>query len=91
MNTRFLAGWIGAGVLVAPLVYGATPKKQPATSDDMRRAIAFERYKDLAASRQARKEAIHPRVTYSKANRSVEEPEQGQPVKDKGPAVKSDK
>ncbi|SPF34088.1 conserved exported hypothetical protein [Candidatus Sulfopaludibacter sp. SbA4] len=91
MKTRFLAGWIGLGVLVAPLVYGETPKKQPAMSEDMRRAIAFERYKDLAAARQARKEAIHPSVTYSNANRSVDEPEQGQKVKDPGPAVKKDK
>jgi len=91
MNTWFLAGLIGTGVLVAPLVYGATPKKQPAMSDDMQRAIAFERYKDLAAARQARTEAIHPSVTNSNRNRSVEEPEQGQPLKDKGPAVKKDK
>ena len=61
MKTRLLAGL----VLAAPLVCGATPKKQPAISEDMRRAIAFERYKDLAAARQGRKEAIHPSVTYS--------------------------
>jgi hypothetical protein len=83
--------WLLAGcVLVAPLVYAATPKKQPAMSDDMQRAIAFERYKDLAAARQARKEAIHPSVTYSNRDRSVEEPEQGKAVKDAGP-VKKDK
>ena len=84
MKTRLLAGW----VLLAPLVFGATPKKQPAMSEDMRRAIAFERYKDLAAARQARKEAIHPSVTYSNANRSVEE---GDTMKDKGAPVKKDK
>lgn len=94
MNTRFLAGLIGTGVLAAAVAYGQTaPKKQPAMSEDMRQAIAFERYKDLAAARQARKEAVHPSVTYSNsgANRSVEEPEQGRPAKDKGPAPKKDK
>ena len=54
----------------------------------MRQAIAFERHKDMAAARQARKEKTHPSVTNSNANRSVEEPEKGQKVQDKGPAKK---
>ena len=96
MNTRFLAGLIGAGMLVAPLTFGqTTPAKrnEPAMSQDMRQAIAFERAKDRADARQARIEAKHPSVTYanSGANRSVEEPEQGRPVKDPGPPPKQDK
>jgi hypothetical protein len=95
MKTRFLAGWMGAGLLLAPLVLGATPKNPPAMSDDMRRAIAFERYKDLAAARQARKEAIHGSVTYSNADRaadrSTDESSRGKPVKDSGPGAGKDK
>lgn len=93
MNTRFLAVSIGAGVLAATLAYGqSTPKKQPAISEDMRQAIAFERHKDLADARQARQEAIHPSVTYNtSANRSMEESEPGRPVKDAGPPPKKDK
>jgi hypothetical protein len=84
MSTRILAGCM----LIAPLVYGQTPKKQSTMSSDMQRAIAFERHKDMAAARQARKEKTHPSVTYSNANRTVEEPAQGQKVQDKGPAKK---
>jgi hypothetical protein len=42
-------------------------------SPDMRRAIAWEHYKDVAAARQARIEARHPTVTYGEANRDAEE------------------
>jgi hypothetical protein len=62
---------------------GLLPAAEPRMSDDMRRAIEWERYKDLAAARQAVKERKHPSVTYGEANRS-EEPE-GRPVKDPGP------
>ena len=91
MDCRFLAGVIGAGVLLAPLFGADAPKKRPALSGDMRQAIAFEHYKDIAADRQARKEARHPSVpdSNSNANRTVEEqPDQGRPVKDPGPPPK---
>jgi hypothetical protein len=91
MDFKFLAGVIGAGVLLGPLFGADAPKKRQAVSEDMRQAIAFEHHKDVAAERQARKEARHPSVTYSNgnANRTVEEqPEQGRPVKDPGPPPK---
>jgi hypothetical protein len=53
-------------------------------SEDMRQAIAFEHYKDLAAARQARKEAKHPSVSYSNADRTDEESVANR-VKDPGP------
>ena len=82
MTKMLLAGLLGAGLLLA--------QKQPAMSKDMRDAIAFEHNKDVAAARQARKEAKHPSVTYDNANanrsadRSTDE-SQGKPVKDPGP------
>jgi len=87
MNTRFLAGVMGASVLVTPLTFGQA-KKHPTMSPDMREAIAFERHKEQAAAAQARKEARHPSVVSSDhtANRSAEESEPGRPVKDPGPA-----
>ena len=84
MSTRILIGCM----LIAPVVFGQTPKKPSTMSADMRQAIAFERHKDMAAARQALKEKTHPSVTYSNANRSVEEQEKGQKVQDKGPAKK---
>ena len=39
-------------------------------TDDLRHAIEWERYKDLAAARQAAKKPKHPSVTYGEANRS---------------------
>jgi len=59
----------------------------------MSQAIAWERSKDVAADRQARKEKTHPSVTYSNANRSadrVDESSDGKIVKDPGPTVKKD-
>jgi len=77
------------------MLLAETAKKQPAMSEDMRRAIAWEHYKDLAAARQARLEAIHPSVTYTDANRSAdrsaEESNPGKIVKDPGPTVRKDK
>ena len=82
---------------MAPLAFSADKpqSKQPAMSRDMREAIAFERAKDRADARQARKEAIHPSVTYNDANRSADrstdENTKGRTVKDTGPApVKKD-
>jgi hypothetical protein len=96
MKARILAGLIGAGLVFAPMVSAATAKKKPgAMSEDMRRAVAWERYKDLAAARQARLEAVHPSVTYTDANRSAdrsaEPPTSGKTVKDPGPTVRKDK
>ena len=54
-------------------------------SEDMRQAIAFERYKDLAAARQERKEARHPSVTYNNAERSTDREAGANRVKDPGP------
>jgi hypothetical protein len=94
MKTRLLAGCVGAGLLLAPLVSAETAKKSRAVSSDMQRAIAFERYKDLASARQARKEARHPSVTYSnadRADRSTDESTQGKKVIDPGPGRQRDK
>jgi hypothetical protein len=69
---------------VLPLTAADQPPAKPQSGDSaMQRAIAFERYKDLAAARQARKEAVHPSVTYSQADRSAE-PQTGSTVKDPG-------
>ena len=67
MKTRLLSLCIGSGLL-----FGAVAADRQ--SDDMRRAIEWERYKDLAAARQAAKEKKHPSVEYrsSEANRSDE-------------------
>ena len=59
-----------------------------AADRDMQRAIAWERFKDRAAARQAAKERRHPSVTYNdnnSANRSTDEDVQGTKVKDPGP------
>ena len=66
MRTKYLAGFISAGVLLSPFAYAADPpQKKSKVSDDMAQAIAFERHKEAAAARQARIEAKHPTVTYS--------------------------
>jgi hypothetical protein len=95
MKARILAGLMGAGLVFAPMVLAATDKKKPAMSEDMRRAIAWEHYKDLAAARQSRLEARHPSVTYTDANRSAdrsaEESDPGKTVKDPGPTVRKEK
>ena len=63
---------------------------EPAMTEDMREAIAFEHAKDVADERQARLEAQHPSVTYGEANRSADRQETppGKPVKDPGPRKK---
>ncbi|SPE27272.1 conserved exported hypothetical protein [Candidatus Sulfopaludibacter sp. SbA3] len=80
MKTRLFAGVLGACLLLAPLSAAddakakqntAKPKAARSTQDsDMQLAIAFERYKDLAAARQARLEARHPTVFYNNADRT---------------------
>ena len=65
MMTKLLAGVVGAGLLLAPLGMAEDKEhKSKQGNDDMSRAIAFERYKDMAAARQARREAKHPSVTF---------------------------
>ncbi len=96
MKTRLLAGLVGVGVMFVPLASGASAKKKqsPKMSDDMARAIAFERAKDRADARQARLEARHPSVTYTNPNaeRMEESQTPGRQVKDPGePAWKRDK
>ena len=75
MHTRLFVGLIASGMLFAP--FGVAVQRRPAQqrtmSADMRRAIEFERHKDLAAARQARIEARHPTVFYNQAERSAEE------------------
>jgi hypothetical protein len=80
MKTSLVAICIGSGLLV-----GAVAVRQ---NDDVRRAIEWERYKDLAAARQAAKERKHPSVTYGygEANREDEHAlPQRQRVVDPGP------
>lgn len=89
MRIRVLAGILGAGFLLAPwsVADDSSGKSKPQKMDeDMRRAIAFERYKEQAAARQERQEARHPSVKYSDADRSADgEAERGREVKDRGP------
>ncbi|HLK63093.1 MAG TPA: hypothetical protein VKU19_06615 [Bryobacteraceae bacterium] len=99
MKPRLLVALMGAGLIFVPLAGAQTqtskPKPsasvkqtEPAMSEDMREAIAFQRNKDIADARQARLEAEHPSVTYSEANRSADrstDDQQGTPVKDPGP------
>ena len=95
MQTRLLIGLACAGLCLAPLVKAEEGKqKKPEMSEDMRRAIAFERAKDRAAARQARLEARHPSVTNStnSANRADESATSGREVKDPGePQARLDK
>lgn len=95
MKTRVFAGLIAAGLFLAPLSAADTAKRKAATQQqdsDMQKAIAFERYKDLAAARQAKIEAKHPTVFYNNADRSADRDNdsQGQKVIPKDP-VKKDK
>jgi hypothetical protein len=62
MKFRLLALAIGSGMMFAAI---AADRQ----SDDMRRAIAWEHFKDVAAARQAAKERVHPSVSYGEANR----------------------
>jgi hypothetical protein len=88
MKTRWLAGWIGAAMLLTPLAKAQNDGRKEGTSADMRAAIQWEQHKDAAAARQARLERLHPSVTYdnpNSANRTMEEPAEGRSVKDPGP------
>jgi len=97
-----MAAILATGLMFAPIVSAERAKKKngqtvaqnrlpdSGMSEDMRQAISWERFKDMAAARQERSEARHPSVSYSDANRSADrmadEP-QGTPVKDPGPAA----
>jgi hypothetical protein len=93
MKTRLLAGLMGMGLLMVPLASAQTTTKNHSTmSSDMRRAIKFQHDKDVADARQAQREARHPSVSYSEANRSADRSQdEGNTVKDPGPTVKKDK
>jgi hypothetical protein len=66
-----------AGMCVAAALCAAADK-------DMQRAIAWERFKDQAAARQAAKERRHPSVSYNSTANRASEDVQGTPVKDPG-------
>lgn len=80
MITRLTVSAAAVGLLLAPVLVGAERERTRMT-DDMRRAIAFERHKEAAAARQARIEARNPTVTYT-ADREAEP--QGRVVADPG-------
>jgi hypothetical protein len=87
MKIKVVAGLLGAGLMLAPFSLAEDKKpKSKQMDDDMARAIAFERYKDVAAARQAKLEARHPSVSYTNADRSVESDDDANRVKD--PAMK---
>jgi hypothetical protein len=83
MKARLCTGVLGAVLMLTTLNAADTPKRKSDTqkqdqSSDMQRAIAFERYKDMAAARQERKEARHPSVSYdSNADRRSDQAPQG--------------
>lgn len=82
MKTRLLALCIGSGMMLAAV---AADRQ----SSDMRRAIEWERYKDLAAARQAAKERRHPSVEYNRGEANREDEHNVRPradrVTDPGP------
>jgi hypothetical protein len=110
MNTRLLTGTLGIMLVLSPLTFAQDDRKPSPTdtaksseakssgiSEDMRRAIEWERAKDRAAARQARIEARHPsNFQYAdrsqNADRSVDDQNTGRPVKDtKAPGAKRDR
>ena len=62
---------LGILAILAGVCLSAQAAEDKKPSSDMQRAIAFERYKDLAAARQARKEAKSPTVHYKTADREA--------------------
>jgi hypothetical protein len=88
MRNTFVCVFLAAGTLLA----AEAQKERASHNSDMQRAIAFERYKDLAAARQARKEARHPSVPKSSAERSADrEAKDPSSVRDSGPPANSRK
>jgi hypothetical protein len=87
MKAALLAATVAAALGFAPLSSAESPQKSstPKVDSDMQRAIAWERFKDMAAARQARKEKVHPSVTYSNPDRNADRTaEEGRQVKDPG-------
>ena len=81
---------IGTMLLAAATMAADQPaakeKASHTMSNDMRRAIAFQRAKDRADARQARIEAKHPAVTYNNADRGAgDNRPEGRNVPDPGP------
>ena len=100
MNNKLLTGAIGAMLLLSPLTYAQHQKprsartsqsKSPGVSEDMRRAIAWEKMKDRAAARQESIEAQRRRPDQS-ADRRMDDTDNGRRVKDtKSPGAKRDR
>jgi hypothetical protein len=108
MKTKLLTAVIGAAMMLAPLTFAqddqkpspsprerAADNKRSGMSDDMRRAIEWERAKDRAAARQARIEARHPsaeRNADRNADRVMDDKDPGRKVKDtKAPGARKDR
>jgi len=95
MRSKLAVVCLVSGAILAPFAQAAdqAADKKDRRDSDMQRAIAWERFKDQAAERQARKEARHPSVTYREnANREADDSSQGNRVKDPGPpAYRKDK
>jgi hypothetical protein len=93
MKTRVFAGMVGALLLLAPLSAADSERRNSrngSQDSDMQRAIAEERYKDMASAREARKEARHPTVFYNNADRQANSDDdmQGRKVKPTDPIKK---
>lgn len=101
MINRIWIGALGATLLLSPMVRAQEQKPSPTghsatrsekssgMSDDMRRAIEWERFKDRAAARQARIEARHP--SHFEASRTMDDQDTGRKVKDsKAPGARRD-
>ena len=86
MHARLLAGLASAVFVLAPLCQAAEPQKRTNArqDDDMARAIAFQRQKDVADARQARLEAKHPSVSYSSSAERSADRDSGNQVPDPG-------
>ncbi len=83
---KLLMGLVAGLCLVSAGFAADSPRRERAQSDDMRRAIEFQRAKDRADARQARREARHPSVQYDRnsANRTDESEMNGRTVNDPG-------
>jgi len=68
-----------------------TVGRDSSMSQDMRAAIAWERFKDAAAARQAAIEAKHPTVTYTNSANRTADDKDPQVKDDKAPGAKKDK
>ena len=92
MKINLLAGILGAALVAAPLGSAQQQDAKPKTThpvrtedDGVRRAIEFQRAKDRDDARQARREAVHPSVDYSNADRRMDDSANPNRMKDPGP------